>query len=227
MTNLISWERALLRMGFVFEKRGKTLLFYRENRDNQLLLEEMMQFLGIKDHLHDCVFTPPATEVEEEVFRNAFYRCRRSHDHFPGEVKSIKLHALDPYIAGIVRWCASIGIKTAMSCDGHGKRSASLYFNHEEDYYAVILDACLSLISHGRWQFKHHYQASGGHLLIRHSTKEMRHNTELRESRFNQDWLLDVAEELYRNQDHLREVVQSMKVVIRTNRNEKGVGIYE
>jgi hypothetical protein len=217
MAKMITWERAFVRMGFVFEKKADSFLFLRENPKNLRLLEKILQHLGVKDHLQGSIFTPPTSEVDEERFVAAFYEGRGTRDDFPGEVEAVMLHALDPYIAGIVRWSTAIGIQTAMSCDGHGKRYPLLHFHRGEQHYATILDSCLALLSHGRWQFKYNYQAAGGRLMIRHSAVEMREAAALRERRFEQRWLLDVAEALYRNQDVLRELVQTMHAVMKTN----------
>jgi hypothetical protein len=214
---MITWERAFVRMGFVFEKKEDSFLFLRENPENLRLLVGMLQYLGVKDHFQGSTFTPPTSEVEEDQFIAAFYEGRGARDDFPGEVESVILHALDPYIAGIVRWCSAIGIKTAMSCDGHGKRYPSLYFHRGEQHYATILDSCLALLSNGRWLFKYNYQAAGGRLMIRHSSAEMRDVAPLKERRFEQYWLLDVAEALYRNQYVLRDLVQTMNAVMKTN----------
>ncbi|MFY0546386.1 hypothetical protein [Brevibacillus sp. H7] len=217
MSKMITWERAFVRMGFVFEKEDDSFRFLRENPENLRLLEVMLRYLGVKDHFQGSTFTPPTSEVEEDQFITAFYEGRGARDDFPGEVESVILHALDPYIAGIVRWCSAIGIKTAMSCDGHGKRYPILHFHRGEQHYATILDSCLALLSNGRWQFKYNHQAAGGRLMIRHSSVEMRESAKLRESRFEQDWLLDMAEALYRNQDVLRDLVQTMNAVMKTN----------
>jgi hypothetical protein len=45
----------------------------------------------------------------------------------------------------------------------------------------------------------------------------MRDVAPLKERRFEQYWLLDVAEALYRNQYVLRDLVQTMNAVMKTN----------
>ncbi|MFM1655403.1 hypothetical protein ACI7RC_25390 [Brevibacillus sp. B_LB10_24] len=213
MEKTIAWERALIRMGFVFEKRGESLTFLGESRENFQLLQRMLESLGVLGSLDGGIFTPPVPAVDEEQWISAFYKNRGSREDFPGEVHRIMLHSLDPYIAGIVRWCAAIGIRTAMSCDGHGKRLASLYFNRGEERYAAILEACLALISNGRWQFRYQYPGRSGHLTIRPSLQARRDSMPGRERSFEQGWLLDVAEALYRHQGVLRELAASMQSV--------------
>jgi hypothetical protein len=214
---MITWERAFVRMGFVFEKKIDSFLFQRENPKNLRLLAGVLQHLGVMDHFQGTTFTPPTSEVEEDQFIAAFCECRGDREDFPGKLESVILHALDPYIAGIVRWCSAIGIETAMSCDGHGKRYPYLYFHPGGENYAAILDSCLALLSNGRWQFKYNYQAACGRLMIRHSSAEMRDAASLKAGRFEQRWLLDVAEALYRYQFVLRYLVQTMNAVMKAN----------
>lgn len=222
MTKMITWERAFVRMGFLFEKVDNSLLFIQENRQNVRLLERMLRHLGLEEHYRPLLFTPPALEVEEERFIAAFDESRWSREDFPGEVRAVILHGLDPYIAGIVRWCTAIGIRTAMSCDGHGKRYPSLYFNRGEHDYAAILDTCLTLLSHGTWQFRHAYGERSGHLLLRNRARERSTAQELREKTLQRDWLLDVAEALYQHQDELRGLVQQMVGVLHTTHTTMG-----
>ncbi|MGG0940176.1 hypothetical protein ABHN11_29680 [Brevibacillus centrosporus] len=216
MAKQITWERALVRTGFLFEKEGDALLFHYENHQNLQLLERMLKDLGVADCWQMMRFVPREPEVDEEAFLQAFHANRRSREDFPGEVDAILLHSLDPYIAGIVRWCTAIGIPTAMSCDGHGRRHASLYFQKGDEQYPVMLESCLSLLSGGKWQFKYQYQSAAGHFLMRLSQQEMRERGSVPggERTYEQTWLLDVAEALQDHQNLLGEVVRSMKTVI-------------
>lgn len=216
MAKQMTWERALVRTGFLFEKEGDALLFHYENRQNLQLLERMLQDLGVADGWQLMRFVPRVPEVDEEAFLQSFHANRRSREDFPGEVDAILLHSLDPYIAGIVRWCTAIGIPTAMSCDGHGRRNASLYFHKGEEQYPVMLDACLALLSGGKWQFKYQYESAAGHLMIRPSYSGLRERRQERgklagERVYDQEWLLDVAEAMHDDQDVLSALVRSMK----------------
>lgn len=220
MAKQITWERALVRTGFLFEKEGDTFLFHYENCQNQRLLERMLKDLGVAGSMEQMRFTPADFEVDEEAFMQAFHNNRASREDFPGEVDAILLHSLDPYIAGTVRWCAAIGIPTAMSCDGHGRRHASLWFQKGDEQYPVLLDACMALLSSGKWQFHYQYQSASGHFMIRPSHQELRECQQERRERgrehgrervYDQGWLLDVAEALHDHQDLLSDVVRSMK----------------
>lgn len=44
---MITWERAFVRMGFVFEKKEDSFLFLQENPENLRLLVGMLQYLGV------------------------------------------------------------------------------------------------------------------------------------------------------------------------------------
>ncbi|MED4785232.1 hypothetical protein [Brevibacillus choshinensis] len=220
MAKQITWERALVRTGFLFEKEGDTFLFHYENCLNQRLLERMLKDLGVAGSLEQMRFTPATFEVDEEAFMQAFHENRGSHEYFPGVVDAIVLYSLDPYIAGIVRWCAAIGIPTATSCDGHGRRHASLCFHKGEEQYPVLVDACMALLSGGKWQFHYQYQSASGRFMIRQSHRELRERQQERRERgrehgsklvYEQRWLLDVAEALHDHQDLLSDVVRSMK----------------
>jgi predicted transposase YdaD len=95
-----------------------------------------------------------------------------------------------------------------------------LSFQKGEEKYAVILDACLAMLSGGKWQFQYRYQRAGGHFMMRPSYQELRERQQERRERgseqgkeraCNQEWLLDVAEALYDHLDLLRELVRTMK----------------
>lgn len=219
MARQVTWERAFIRTGFLFEKEGDALLFQYENHQNLQLLERMLKDLGAADGWQIMRFVPRVPEVDEEAFLQAFHANRRSREDFPGEVDAIMLHSLDPYIAGIVRWCTAIGLPTAMSCDGHGRRHASLYFRKGDAQYPVMLDACLGLLSGGKWQFTFQYQSAAGHILMKPSQQEIRERQRERreqgsvpgrERAYEQAWLLDVAEALHVHQDLLGDVVRTM-----------------
>jgi hypothetical protein len=86
MAKKITWGRAFVRTGFLFEKEGDVILFHYENRQNQRLLERMLQDLGVADSLKQMRFMPPALEVDEEAFMQAFHDNRGCREDFPGEV---------------------------------------------------------------------------------------------------------------------------------------------
>lgn len=55
MAKQMTWERALVRTGILFEKEGEALLFPLGNRQNLQLPEMMLQELGVADcGLHDA-----------------------------------------------------------------------------------------------------------------------------------------------------------------------------
>ncbi|MED1951771.1 hypothetical protein [Brevibacillus centrosporus] len=225
MTKQITWGQALKRTGFLFEKQGESFFLPYENKQNLQLLERILHRLGVANAWEQMRFTPPSLLVEEAAWMEAFYENRGCREDFPGEVDAILLHSLDPYIAGIVRWCTAIGIPTAMSCDGHGRRHAYLSFERGNEQYPIILDACLSLLSGGKWQFQFQYEGASGRFMLRRSDREMRESLqarrEMRESgreheknrAVDQSWLLDVAEAMYDHLDVLSDLVRSMKAI--------------
>ncbi|PYI51545.1 hypothetical protein DLM86_24315 [Paenibacillus flagellatus] len=207
-----------VRYGFMAEREGNGFGFRAENRANREFFGRICTVMEWSDCFDErtLVFRPPADGMEEERFREAMDKARHGRGDFPGEPDRIELSCLDAYIAGIVRWLTYAGIRTGQSCDGHGRRPASLATERANAADIPLLDAVLALVSAGRWRLTYSYDATGGELTVRPSTAEMRERADrgrLRERTYEREWLLDVAETLYARRDTLRDLVARMRGV--------------
>ncbi|MFT5730206.1 MAG: hypothetical protein ACI8PB_004384 [Desulforhopalus sp.] len=196
---ILSWERILIRSGFVFKKNNDSFDFTPEQKQNITFLKKILTEIGEGSGLDGHIFTPSVAIVDQSTWLSAVNKLHS--DAEGGSCNNLAI--MDTYLAGMVRWVNSIGIKTDISCDGHGRRNPSLTLNDKND--AVILDACLVLLSDSAWRFESpclKYPQQPGRGLSK------------KRNVFHRGWLLNVAEHIQSKQKQLAVLVEQMREVL-------------
>ncbi|WP_209121155.1 hypothetical protein [Alkalihalobacillus sp. BA299] len=195
---MITWERMLIRMGFVVEKTGeKTFSFVHENEDNIHFFKKILNHLNIEGSLFELEFKPKENEINEEEFLTAYETIQGGDIYFKG-VANVELAVLDTYISGLIRWLNSVGFRTTICCDGHDRRPALIGFKNRE-LEPLLLNSCLNLITKNEWGC-----SPRGNLTVKE--KEGNRVRMVKSSRYR---LLDLAELIYENRTVIKEFVHA------------------
>ncbi len=193
-----SWERILVRSGFVFKKKGEGYDFSPETESNFQFLLKILEEVGESTSLKDKIFKPSCPTTNQSEWLGAVSKI-----HSGAEVgEHDNLSIMDTYIAGIVRWINETGIPTDISCDGHGRRNPSVCLRNKKD--ATVFDSCLVLISEGAWRYEGTF--------LKYPTQPGRGISKKR-NLFHRGWLLDAAEKLYDNQQVFKKLVPLMRQI--------------
>jgi len=199
-SSLITWERALIRSGFRFEKQCNGFDLYNETDKNiSFLLKIVHMVRENQTHGFDGrIFTPSSSMVDESRWLDAIEQTHSGYESGAFNSENLQIGQLDTYIAGIVRWLNAIGIETIMSCDGDGRPGRRPRVEMRNPDHGALLDYVTRVTTNDKW----HYRGDKFHM------RGPFNNNQLREEIYERHWLLDVGENLYRCQGPLRELMQ-------------------
>jgi hypothetical protein len=197
---VFSWERLMVRSGFVFKKKGKGFDLSPEKEKNVKYFRKILEEIGEGKYLRAHLFTPSSPTTDQSTWLKAVDKIHAGAEGGSYDDLSI----MDTYIAGIVRWVNEIGIQTDISCDGHGKRNPSLSLRNNDD--ATILDSLLVLLSASAWRFENPF--------LKFPMQPGRGISKKR-SLHHRGWLLNVAEKLHEKKDDLYQLVVKMRKILK------------
>lgn len=111
----ITWPRLLIRSGFRITVEDEQIVI-AEDDCNLVYLKKILEKRGLA-RLEGKRFFPNSEQPDERAWLSSV-----EESHSSGETSMpFYLEIMDTYMAGIVRWINEIGIRTIISCDGHGK----------------------------------------------------------------------------------------------------------
>jgi hypothetical protein len=194
--SLMPWERALVISGFVFEPLACGFDMSQESPYNLAYLRDLLSDIGLEEDLVGGVFTPRNPTVGVKEWIRALEARHEGAEAGPVGFFSLDLRLMDAYMAGVIRWLNFIGIRTLVSCDGHGVAVPWISTMSQEDAHS--LSRCLETLSAGQWR----YDPATRRLI----------NVLVRGRRnYDRAWLFDLAEALYRSRVQLREMVAALR----------------
>ncbi|MEK3820302.1 hypothetical protein MKY20_14645 [Cytobacillus sp. FSL W8-0315] len=127
-----SWNTLFIRQGFAVREYSKNEFdFLNETEENIEFLIECLQKAGAnftRQHFFLTIHSEPVTEKEWLVAADFSHRGYGEGLWFHAEKEEPKIRELDLYISGLVRQLNRLELFTMGSCDGHGKRYASIQF---------------------------------------------------------------------------------------------------
>lgn len=119
VSGLLTWDRLFIRSGIRFNKSDDQLVL-NEPDGNLVFLRRVLDEVGWADRLTGNAFSLPCEKSDEQEWLNAWERCRGGAEGGPTGFDNIELGIMDTYLSGVVRWLNGLGIKTTISCEGHG-----------------------------------------------------------------------------------------------------------
>ena len=130
-----TWCQLLVRHGWQVEEKGKNVFdCKKETEENLDFLEESLKKGSINYSLLGGQLVIHDAPLEEALWIQILdYNQRGMTEGGFREKTEPIIRILDTYIAGIVRQFNRLGFYTALSCDGHEKRPAMIYFVKEID----------------------------------------------------------------------------------------------
>lgn len=207
----LPWERILIRSGFYAQKVGEGFSFKAENKYNRDYFMKILRYLDMKE-CYDAktgMFIPPQEVIHEKIWLEGVENLHSGAEGGLADFYHIELEIMDTFMAGIVRWINTAGLKTGFSCDGHGKIAPEIYAYDEEPQFFLqtVLDSFLFSVSDGQWRYKErkliNYEGNGDRRFNRRLMDEKKN--------FNRYWLLDAAEKIYLKQDFLRDMLTFLR----------------
>jgi len=186
--NKLPWARILIRSGFMAKAVGNLRIFLLEEKEeNVVYLKKIVDF-GRFGNVVNKIFTPDEAEIEEDLWLRAVEAC---HGGAEGGAAD-ELPIMDTYMAGVVRWLNCLGIETTFSCDGHERNQA--HFQCVDPSSARIAVCILNLSGQ-------QFRQQGQRVYQQEAPPRAR-------STIGVKTLLDVAEWLHSNQEHLSSAVK-------------------
>ena len=126
-----TWNQLFVRHGWKLEIIGEnTLNCKNETEANLAFLFESMDKAEVSYTMEDQTLEIHSHAVDEKEWIEAIsfeYRGRTENCGLSPDLQGPPIRELDTYISGIVRQLNRLGFSTMNSCDGHEKRSASVY----------------------------------------------------------------------------------------------------
>lgn len=119
VAGLLSWDRVFIRSGVRFT-RVHDRLRLNESDGNRAFIGKVLDEIGWGTRLIGSEFSIPCEHADEQEWLDAWEHCRGGAEGGPLGFENIELGIMDTYLAGVVRWLNGLGIKTTISCEGHG-----------------------------------------------------------------------------------------------------------
>lgn len=116
---LLPWDHVFIRSGIRFRKSDDRLVL-NEPEGNLVFLRRVLDEVGWAGRLNGNEFSLPCEKSDEGEWLNAWERCRGGAEGGPTGFDNIELGIMDTHLSGVVRWLNGLGIKTTISCEGHG-----------------------------------------------------------------------------------------------------------
>ncbi len=197
----VSWQRLFIRSGFYFEKLNNVYNFNCENKHNISYLLEIMSSLGLAEQFSNTgnAFSPETKEYNQEDWLSAIEALHAGAEGGPSDMEQIELKIMDTYMAGIVRWLNYIGLSTTYSCDGHNTQTPVIAFAQSDG--SIIFENILNIICPSMKLVRRSRDSNTVSLSVRRANNHRD---------FDRSRLPALAEELYRNKDDLKILVNVM-----------------
>jgi hypothetical protein len=192
LSSPVPWEILFVWSGFEFTKNGNEFLFERESTSNKEYLEAILQEIECDGCFDGISFKPAKVRRDKWCWLNALEKLHGGAEGVSPE----DLKIMDPYIGGVIRSLNKLGFKTRLSCDGHGKRRHRIQLAEPGQSY--LLDACLRIISKGRYGFD---KSS----IIQLNKEGIKHD---KGSGFSRQHLLEAAGLIYYNKEKIENIVE-------------------
>jgi hypothetical protein len=201
----MSWERILVRSGFLVRKQRQGFSLEEETSRNRNYLEKLLAKGGF-GNIRQNLFIPNKADVDESLWLTTVDKTHAGAEG--GQPDDLEI--MDTYMAGLIRWLDYIGIKTTFSCDGHGKRLPQI------DLAEPDADIALWILNTRFRSFRK---------SVRNSTiyyGQPRHGRNVSSApRSDPKRLLDVAEWLYEKRDELKDLVEKMRGITERDRSKR------
>ncbi len=197
----IEWRRVFIRSGFFCLPENGTFNFAEENPHNVSFLKSILARVNQIEYFRNNIFYPPSAVVEEHIWLDAIEQLHVGAEAGSSDIRSIELNIMDTYMAGIVRWANAAGLKTTLSCDGHGRREPKMVL--VDDSQSALLDYYLCAVSNDRWRFRH------PRFIKQNSPNSLRATGAIS---YERSWLLDVAEKIHQHCHSLRQFVETPQI---------------
>lgn len=126
------WQSLFTRYGFQITSTEKGFDLTALNEENSQFLKLFLQQLGVEFYMIQNDLFIDSILVTEEIFVNKLEEMTDGRTEMLYHVSDLPFTTLDTYIAGMVTQLNRLGCKTAISCDGHDNRSASIGFQTAE-----------------------------------------------------------------------------------------------
>jgi hypothetical protein len=197
----LSWDRLFVRSGFCFEMLNGACDFSCESPHNIKYLFEILSSLGLADQFssENNLFSPNANTFSQEKWLNAIEGLHGGAEGGPSDMEQIELKIMDTYMAGIVRWLNYIGLSTTYSCDGHNTQTPVIAFVQSDG--SIIFENILNIICPSMKLVRRSRDSNTVSLSDRRANNHRD---------FDRSRLPALAEELYRNKDDLKILVNVM-----------------
>ncbi len=187
--------RLLIRSGFKVELNKNGIDLSYECPDNQSYLKRILKCLNANDVMKEHILCIDK-EIEENEWLDTIDELHGGAEGGRAE----ELGIMDTYIAGIVRWANEIGFRSYYSCDGHQTNPPKISFL--ESYDGIIFKFFIELLSEGRWTGLKRRD----YIILRNLEHDIRDHSQ-------KMWLLDFAEELYKNFEDLKTIYKECKKI--------------
>jgi hypothetical protein len=200
----MSWERILVRSGFLVRKQRQGFSLEEETSRNRNYLEKLLAKGGF-GNIRQNLFIPNKADVDESLWLTTIDKTHAGAES--GQPDDLEI--MDTYMAGLIRWLYYIGIKTTFSCDGHGKRLPQIDLAEPDAGIALwILNT----------RFRS-FRKSGRNSIIYGRPRHGRNVSSV--PRSDPKRLLDVAEWLYEKRDELKDLVEKMRDITERDRSRR------
>ena len=137
-----TWNQLFVRHGWKLEIIGEnTFNCKNETEANLAFLFESMDKAGVSYTMEDQTLEIHSHAVDEKEWIEAVsfeYRGRTENCGLSPDLQGPPIRELDMYISGIVRQLNRLGFSTTNSCDGHEKRSASVYVTKDASIEKLV-----------------------------------------------------------------------------------------
>ena len=195
----IPWDRLLIRTGFNVVRRGDCVDFSSERHGNRFLFKRLCKKVRVAVRFREGCFRPESLTFDERAWLAAYDEIHGGKEAGEPwlETRQVELYICDAYIAGIVRWLIAAGLRTTMSCDGHGKSLP--YIDFADPLDASAFRAYLKM--------RNPIPDPNQSLLV-----NPRFPVEQKSPSYDRCWLLDLAEDLYAAGETLRTLRKQIAI---------------
>lgn len=126
------WQSLFTRYGFQMTSTERGFDLITLNEENSQFLRFFLQQLGVDFYMNYNELFINSIPVTEEIFVSKLEEMTDGRTEMLYHVSNLPFATLDTYIAGMVTQLNRLGCMTAISCDGHDKRTASIGFQTAE-----------------------------------------------------------------------------------------------
>ncbi len=206
MKKVITWQDAFIYSGFKAVLTDSIFTFEHESRRNRKFLSRVLKVLGSYRSEDMTEFVPETDHVDKQEWFLAIDAVQ--HGAECGDWDDLRI--MDPYMGGLVRWLNEVGIKTALSCDGHGEWQNLLTLINAEDH--GTFSACLALLTNGELSYNGRSLVSRPPRRIQQfiNNRDRAEALKLRRQR-EREGLIELAKKIHTHQGTLKKLVEMMR----------------